>query len=511
MGQARSRNGGEQVPAESAGPDYIPSFELIPLEEGESDAALFDFGPDLAKPDGAPVAALPPWMDEEQAQQPDTRRSRRRAAAAVPRARRHRRQESSENAPIVPAQAPAARDDAELEDTRDVDVTAVIAAEAAAERTRQAKARAGREVPAQRPVDPPVMIISAGAVPAQAAPEPQAAPAAPAVPAARATPQPTSAQPSRPAPPVPVAVPAADDEPSAGGRKWVAALLVAAAIAGGAIAWNVSGGTTTTVTSTVPLAGSAQAARDWLNVNLGEKSSVLAPASVAEGLREVDFAKDRVIGYPDVPSDPGAIPDWRCCNVLVATAPSGVRVTSGMPPALQSAYEQSRLLATFEAGGTVTEVRQVLDGSPEAVAEALQTEQDARIAAGKEIAGIDRIKLSKSAKADLTAGRVDSRVMLALVGLSRLVEVSVLDFPIDPADKAAGAPARGMRIDELGGKKVLDGNVESDTAYDFLDAQVAPYRPLDVELINEDSGSILELTYDAPGTLGLITPRGEDE
>lgn len=512
MSQTRHRNG------DSVGDSsHVPSYELIPLEGGaEPEAALFDFGPDLALPDGAPVAALPPWMaqdggDPTLAQgEGGTRRSRRRAPA-VPRARRHRRPDSVAEAEAVQRLADAARraEEDTAVDTRDVDVAAVIAAEVSAERARRVRAGAGREVPAQPVVREgryrsPIRALSS-ALPAQATPT------------QRARTQPVRSQPAergRPTPPgsASESAVAAGPKPARGRNKVVAALLVAAAIGGGAAAWTLSAGARSSE-SNLALTGSAVAARDWVEENVGEKASVLAPASVAAGLRAVDFDPSRVIPYPDAPSAAvGAMPDWRCCNVLLATAAAGTDVRDAVPSALRNSYDRSRPMATFTGGGTVTEVRQVLDGSPAEVAKALDAERAARIVAGKEIVGLERIELSKAAASDLKAGRVDSRVMLALVGLSRQVEVRVLDFPSDAADRAAGAPARGMRIDRLGGKEISTDSAEAGKAYEFLDAQVAPYRPLNADLIDSRAraGSpVLEVVYDAPGPLGLVAPRGD--
>ncbi len=522
MGQTRHREGGESTAGAAGDSDYIPSFELIPLEDGsDPDAALFDFGPDLDRPAGAPVAVLPPWMDSseetsEQNEELGPRRARRRAAQTVPRARRHRRPEeepAAEVAPALPVQPQAevrlfdeADDAGSTEDTRDVDVEAVIAAEAVAERTRRAAARSGSEVPAQPIRDrreagtpnPPVRIIESRnpVMPAQS------------VPAAR--PAAAAKLPAAPRPPVATG-PAKVAKSGSRRPSWLAAVLVAAALGGGFGAWTLSGGDLPTSGSKVNLSGSALAARDWVNVNLDDKASVLAPASVASGLRSVGFDATRVIPYPDGSSvSGGKVPDWRCCNVFVATAPTGSDVRDSVPSALRNSYDRSRLMAKFSAGGLVTEVRQVLDGTPDEVKASLATEKAARKAAGKEIVGIERITLSRAAEADLLAGRVDSRVMLALVGLSTHVELSVESFPIDPADKAAGAPARGMRINFLEREGIEAGSAALAKVYDFLDVQVAPYRPMDVNLNDaavEDGFPVLAINYDAPGALGLITPR----
>ncbi|MGQ0847300.1 MAG: hypothetical protein ACT4QF_24545 [Sporichthyaceae bacterium] len=537
MGQTRQDAGDSSGRPARDVADYVPSFELIPLEDGsEPDASLFDFGPDLARPDGAPEAVLPPWMEDRDAPMPgegDGRRSRRRGQS-LPRARRHRRSEDSSEAAAVERVAEPVDgvlfdevpDPASMEDTRDVDVTAVIAAEIAAERARKAAAGAGRDVPSQapgrpeRPANPPVTILSSTAVPAQpvaherpiasAKPVPSAKPVAFAkasAPGATAGP----AKPGTPAPPRTEVRTTAPEETPAPRRKYVAAILIAGALIGGGAAWTLSGSGTTEVVSDVAVTGSALAAKDWVNANLGEKSSLLAPASVVSALKKADFDAEKLVPYPDAASAVGSeMPDWRCCNVLLASAPNGVDLRDALPSALRNSYDRSRLIATFTGGGTVTEIRQVLDGTPEAVAAALKAEKSERIAAGKEIATIAAVKLSKAAKADLVAGRVDSRVMLALVGMSRLVEVHVLDFPIDAADKAAGAPARSMRIDKLDGKGIAVGGVAASKAFDFLDAQVDPYRPAEPTFEDAEGnseGQLMRIDYDAPGTLGLIRPR----
>jgi hypothetical protein len=111
----------------------------------------------------------------------------------------------------------------------------------------------------------------------------------------------------------------------------------------------------------------------------------------------------------------------------------------------------------------------------------------------------------------VTQGQVDSRVLLAIVGLAGRHDVSVLDFPIGDPEQAVDGLAREVRIDQLDGKALAAGSAAVGDADGFLSMQVDPYKPAAMQLTDPDgSGStLLDIRYAAPGPLGLITPSGK--
>jgi hypothetical protein len=234
---------------------------------------------------------------------------------------------------------------------------------------------------------------------------------------------------------------------------------------------------------------------------------LLAPAAVAQGLGKAHFDTSRVITYG---GGSATVPDWHCCNVLLASAAHGQDVQDALPPQLQAAYDSSRPIATFDENGTRVEVRQVLNGTPAEVATGIETEHTELLAAGKDLIASKRIELSPAAKAKLLAGDVDSRVILALAGLAQRHLVSVADFSNDSAGTAAGATARSVVIDALDGKPLASGNAAVTDTTSFFDAEVAPYRPMSLVLIDPQPGAAspdLVMNFDAPGPLGLIATK----
>jgi hypothetical protein len=129
--------------------------------------------------------------------------------------------------------------------------------------------------------------------------------------------------------------------------------------------------------------------------------------------------------------------------------------------------------------------------------------------AGKEVLASKKLHLSAQAKEMVTGGQVDSRVLLAIVGLAARHEVSVLDFPIGDPEQAVDGLAREVRIDKLDGKPLAAGGAAVSDADAFLGMQVDPYKPAAMELSDPDGtgSNLLDIRYDAPGPLGLITPR----
>jgi hypothetical protein len=279
----------------------------------------------------------------------------------------------------------------------------------------------------------------------------------------------------------------------------------------GALYIGVSGGST----PATPLPTSQEAAGQWVMANVGPTASLLAPASVAKALTRDGFDAGRVIPYTDGPSgSTGSVtnPQWNCCNVLFVSSPEGdSSVRDGLPVALRPAYDQSRALASFTSDGQTTELRQVLNGSRAEITASLNSERAVLVNAGKEVLASKKLHLSPAATRMVKAGQVDSRVLLAIVGLAGRHEVSVLDFPIGDAETAVDGLAREVRIDKLDGKPLEAGNAAVSDADAFLNMQVDPYKPATMQLSDPDGSGrlLLDIRYAAPGPLGLITPRSE--
>jgi hypothetical protein len=468
----RQTRAGKDGAVDGVDTDALPTFDLVAsdIEASRDNPPMFDFGPDPERPSNAPVAALPPWMRATAPAVPATEiepESARRGLA-LPRARGHRRPAAglpaASRTPVVQALA--------VETAPAPQVPQTVAQAAAAARFLTVEGD-----------------IAADTV-------------APAVPAAAQPPVPADSR-------LAAATPARSDK-TRRATTWVGLTMV---LAGGlgALYIGMTGGSG----STVPLPASQLAAGQWVVDNVGATASLLAPASVAKALTKDGFDAGRLIPYIDGPSgSTGSVtnPQWNCCNVLFATSPVGdSSVRDGLPVALRPAYDQSRALASFTSDGQTTELRQVLNGTKAEITASLNSEHTVLVNAGKEVLASKKLHLSAAATRAVKDGQVDSRVLLAIVGIAARHEVSVLDFPIGDPETAVDGLAREVRIDKLDGKPVAAGSAAVSDADAFLSMQVDPYKPAAMQLSDPDgSGTLLlDIHYAAPGPLGLITPRSQ--
>jgi hypothetical protein len=170
----------------------------------------------------------------------------------------------------------------------------------------------------------------------------------------------------------------------------------------------------------------------WLTPNLPATPRVAAPVSWRGPLQRARPGWT-VVGYPS--SRPG--------DVLILDAGE----TRGLSSArLQRLVTRSELLASFSD----VQVRQVLDRPRTAV---LQARRDA---GARLVTDVD-VRLTPRAWKDLIAGNVDARLvdlLAAAAGAGHTVDVAMFDR--DEKSRAAGAPARSMRVTAVDGQLVDD-------------------------------------------------------
>jgi hypothetical protein len=253
-------------------------------------------------------------------------------------------------------------------------------------------------------------------------------------------------------------------------------------------------------------------ARDWVLANLDPGAPVLAPAAMAAALA----GRAQVLSYGSGPNGTEgptsvAAPDYHCCAFLIVAGTDPGALAAGLPAGPQSAYARSRALATFTdtgpGNGQVVQVRQIVDATPADLTAAVQAEQSDAADAGRRLAAGSRIQLGPVQRAQVTTGEVDSRLLLALVGLTGRHSISVSAFPQAAEEAAAGAPARTVVIDGIDGAPVVAGSPAVQDATAFLAAQVGPYRPALTEVAGLDGRTELTVGYPVAGPVGLPAAR----
>ena len=189
-------------------------------------------------------------------------------------------------------------------------------------------------------------------------------------------------------------------------------------------------------------------------------------------------------------------PDPRHSAVVVETA--AVRALFGI--SLDQAWAPA-VLASFGSGSAGITVRVVASHGVVVYQTALAGDLAARKAAGTRLLADQRISVPATARAQLTSGLVDLRLLSALTTLSRHLSVSLVDFGNVGPGASAGLP---FRFADLGHASQAAGltqaayvrSVRSDL--DGLKTTFGPVRMVPVVLPDGQAGLRVEFTAPSP-------------
>jgi hypothetical protein len=163
-------------------------------------------------------------------------------------------------------------------------------------------------------------------------------------------------------------------------------------------------------------------------------------------------------------------------------------------------------LAAFGSGAARIEVRFC---SPDNRAYRAELAHDvaARKAAGTEMLRNHAIHASPAARRQLTAGQVDTRLLVTLVALAHSHPVDIISFGANPAGASPGVPLRSAEIAGAPGPGSTPA-VSVLTLRSFLSSQQPPYRPSIIAVTTASRRTVLRVGYPAPSLLGLLGPHG---
>jgi tetratricopeptide (TPR) repeat protein len=245
-----------------------------------------------------------------------------------------------------------------------------------------------------------------------------------------------------------------------------------------------------------PVATAATARTDaaaWVASQVSSAAVVACDPAMCADLRQRGVpAGDLLALGPNGPADPLA------SNVVVATA--AVRDEFGAR--LASVYAPL-ILARFGTGSAAIQVRVVApDGAP-AYLRAARADLAARRGIGAEMAHNGHLVVSGRARAELTAGLVDSRLLATLATLADMETLRVLEF----GDAGPGASAAvPMRSAEITAANPAVAASWLRAALRFLAAQQPPFQPSAVRQLS--AGHALLVQYSTPSPLGLLSAPG---
>jgi len=164
-------------------------------------------------------------------------------------------------------------------------------------------------------------------------------------------------------------------------------------------------------------------------------------------------------------------------------------------------------LAAFGSGAARIEVRFSAPDGARAYRAELARDVAARKAAGTEMLRNHAIHASPAARRQLTAGQVDTRLLVAVVALAHSHPVDIISFGANQAGASPGVPLRSAEIAGAPGPGSTPA-VPVVTLRSFLRSQQPPYRPSIIAVTTASRRTVLRVGYPAPSLLGLLGTHG---
>lgn len=163
---------------------------------------------------------------------------------------------------------------------------------------------------------------------------------------------------------------------------------------------------------------------------------------------------------------------------------------------LASAYAPV-LLASFGSGGQQVDLRVVAPQGAAAYRTALRADLQNRRISGAGLSGSNRIQAPATVRHQLTAGDVDSRLLITLALMASLHQVHLVAFG-DGGPDPATAPFRSAQLS-------LASRAQKQSLLAFLHAQRPPYQPAHVTTrrLGADR-TLLVMEFAAPSPIGLF-------
>ena len=286
-------------------------------------------------------------------------------------------------------------------------------------------------------------------------------------------------------------------KPRSGWRWPLVALVLALAVVGlvalqlsGALSTSGSAGRSSGGTGTSSLSAAAAArnqAAAWAAQQVSSGDIIACDPAMCSALQARGLAAGRLLPLQPAGADPfGA-------DVIVAS-PSvrnefGSQLTEVFAPAL---------VATFGSGATRVDIRAIASLGGAAYRAAEPADLAARKAAGAQLLRNQRFHASAQAARQVTAGQVDSRVLVSLAALVSQRPVSVTSF----GDTGPGvAPSyRQVTIASPGGQVA---NLTADLSQ--VQAQRTPYLPASATIVHLGGKTALRIKFGAPSLQGLLS------
>ena len=190
----------------------------------------------------------------------------------------------------------------------------------------------------------------------------------------------------------------------------------------------------------------------------------------------------------------------RFCDVIVAT-----RAIGNLLGRRLEGEDAPAVIAGFGSGRARIDIRAVAPRGAAAYRAALAADWAARRKAAAQLVKSSRIHTAATARQELLAGKVDSRLLITLAALAVSYPVNVVAFGDEAPGAAAVMPLREMEIAGTGspaGRAAELRHIRSSVL-----AQHSVFLPAHVSLVRLAGGAVLRIEFGAPSPLGLLLGR----
>lgn len=187
--------------------------------------------------------------------------------------------------------------------------------------------------------------------------------------------------------------------------------------------------------------------------------------------------------------------------VLVDTAT--VRNMTGSRRVLADA---PAVLASFGSGSTRIDVRVVGQHGAAAYLAQLGADLAARKQAGAQLLNSAAVTMSRTARSQLSAGDVDSRLMVIITGLAAQQPVTIEAFGDLAPGATPGIPMRAVELAPSAGKGMPSAAARIHSMLAFLRGPGPPYGGTQLRVVQVGGRNVLRVQVMAPSPLGLFNP-----
>jgi hypothetical protein len=228
----------------------------------------------------------------------------------------------------------------------------------------------------------------------------------------------------------------------------------------------------------------------WVAAQVSHSAVVACDPAMCAALQAQGFPAGNLMTITPATGDPLG------STIIVATA----AVRSQFGSRLETVFAPT-VIASFGSGSAQIDVRVYAAGGGPAYLSALRADLQTRQNLGRVLLRNSRVSATPAARADLAAGRVDTRLLATIATLAGQGRVSVVAFSDSGPGASPSAPLRAVELASPPGAN--SGYLPAVLA--LLRAQQAPYLATSLSLARVDGQEIVRIEFAAPSPLGLMS------